>query len=134
MLLVASVADATNFKRLFIRSLLWDSERTGNSLWENIKTAAISKVEATADGSVLVGTSSKGHSVTLALPSGGQGFTPAKIASFLEEIVSRYEAAKAYLIAEGNPTPTDDQIVTEMLSLMVAVTEYSSDYTELRCS
>lgn len=125
---------STAFKRIFLRTLKWDSEKCGLDLWETIKAAAIAKCEATADGSVLVGTSSKGHSVTLAIPSGGQGFTPASIAACVEDIINRYEAAKAYLIAEGNPTPTDDQIVTEMLSLMVAVTEYSSDYTELRCS
>ena len=127
-------AVSTKFKRLFIRSLKWDSESSGLSFFETIKAAAIAKFSASSSGSVLIGTSSKGHSVSLSIPGSGRGFSPTDITECVEEILQAYDAAKAYLISEGNPTPSDGLISTEMLEMMQPVTEFASDYTELRTS
>lgn len=110
----------------------WSSEDSGDSLWDVIKAAAVAKIQSTSEGTVLLGTSSKGHSVTLSIPGSGRGYSATEIAESMEEIIQAYESAKAYLIAQGNPTPTDAQIHDEMLALMQPVTEFSSDYTELR--
>lgn len=127
---VATVS--TKFKRLFVRSLKWSAEDAGDSLWNVLKAAAVAKIESSTSGTVLLGTSSKGHSVTLSIPGSGRGYSPTEITEAIEEIIQSYEAAKAYLIAQGNPTPSDAQIHDEMLALMQPVTEVGSDYTELR--
>lgn len=127
---VANVS--TPFKRIFLRTLAWDAEKMGLPLFELLKAAAISSVQDSGSGPVLIGTSAKGHAVTFAIPPDGRGYTPSELCAAVEELITRYEYATAALIAVGIPTPTDAQILTEMLAMLVSITEVYSDFTDLR--
>ena len=123
---------STSFKRAFLRSLFWDSEKAGTTLYDALKDALQSKVQHVGQGLFLVGSTAKGHSVAYQIPSDGRGYSPSEILESIEELLTRYENAVSALIAAGTPTPTDSQIQTEMLALLTAITEVYSDYTELR--
>lgn len=127
---VANVS--TPFKRLFLRKLSWDAEKKGQSLADVLKSAAIASIQDSGSGIVLLATTVQGHNVTYAMPPEGRGYSPSQISEAIEELLTRYDAAVAALIDGGNPTPTDAQILTEMLALMVAITEVYSDFTDLR--
>ena len=133
MVLVHGVANvSTPFKRLFLRKLSWDAEKKGQSLADVLKSAAIASIQDSGAGLVLVATTAQGHNVTYAMPPEGRGYSPSQISEAIEELLTRYDAAVAALIDGGNPTPTDAQILAEMLALMVAITEVYSDFTDLR--
>lgn len=130
---VSRVANvSTPFKRLFLRKLAWDSEKSGNSLFDGLKAAAIASIEDSGSGPILVGTGAKGHQVTFAIPAEGRGYTPAELCAAIEELLTRYDSAVASLVASGIPTPTDAQILTEMLAMLVAITEVYADFSDLR--
>lgn len=102
------------YKRLFLRGLKWDSETDGTTLAATLKTAAQGKIEITERGMFLVGASANGTSSSFQLPQGS--ITPESVSLLVSELLDNYDTALAALIAAGDPTPTDDEIYTEMLS------------------
>lgn len=123
---------ATDFKRLFLRGISWDATDASITLTAALKAAARAQLTATATGATLIGTAGNGHSVTFQLPSSGQGASPQDITELCEELITRYDAAVVALVASGVASPSDDQILTEMLALMTAATEVYSDFTQMR--
>ena len=115
------VAAPTEFKRLCIRGFKWDAEDSGLSLKATLKVACRARLTETATGAVLVGTTANGHSVTLSLPAAGRGVTPHEMAALTEELYSLLERVESALVSAGTPSPTDDQILTEMIDRLQAV-------------
>lgn len=118
----------TEFKRLFLRGLKWDAEEQTITLTAALKAAARAQLLQTNQGLSLVATSGNGHSTTFALPVSGRDASPQDIAGMLEDLLTRYDAAVEAL----GGTPSDDQIFTEMMAMLEAVTEVYSDFTHLR--
>jgi hypothetical protein len=129
------VVVTTDFKRLFLRGLKWDAEEAPvATLAATLKTAARAQLTTAGNGTVLTGTSGNGHSVTFSLPMGGRGLIPQDVAELCEEMLQRYDAAVAALVAAGTAEPTDDQIFTEMLALLEPVYDAHPDFSQLRCA
>lgn len=123
---------ATDFKRLFLRGIRWDATDAGISLADGLKLSARSQLTRTSTGLYLIGTAGNGHTASFSVPVGLRDSSPQEIAGMIEEFITRYDAAVAALAAAGNASPSDDQILTEMLALMTAVTEVYSDFSQLR--
>lgn len=131
--MVGGVANvSTPFKRALLREFFWSAEEKGGVAYDSIKCALRGKVEHAGQGIFLVGSTALGNAVSYQVPSEGRGYSPAEILEAVEELLTRHEAATAALIAAGNPTPTDAQILSEMLALLVPIRETFSDYTDLR--
>jgi L-asparagine transporter-like permease len=97
------VVVTTDFKRLFLRGLKWDAEDASESptLADTLKTAARAQLTTAGTGTILTGTSGNGHAVTFSLPMGGRGMTPQDMAELCEDMLTRYDAAEAAVIAAG---------------------------------
>lgn len=121
-----------NFKRLFLRGLKWDAEEQSISLHDALKSAARAQLTETRNGLILIGTAGNGHTVNFSLPGNGGGLTPFDIADLLEDLLRRHEEASTNLVAAGTADPTDDQIFTEMLTLLVPVRAVTHDFGCLR--
>ena len=125
----------TDYKRLFLRGLKWDAEDASITLAAALKAAARAQLTPTKTGAILTATAGNNHSVTFTLPGAGQGATPAQIAALCEELLRLYDAATAALVASGVPSPTDAQLLTEMLHRLETVVRMGpSDFTGLRCA
>lgn len=127
----------TDFKRLFIQGLKWDSEDlttggTPTTFYQALKAASRARLIETKDGRVLTGSSGNGKTVTFTLPMNGLSLTPTDIANLCGEILRRYDLAQADLIAAGNATPSDDQIYAELLAKMLPLTESYCDFSSVR--
>lgn len=127
----------TDFKRLFVQGLKWDSEDltasgTPTTFFQALKAAARARLVMTKDGRVLTGSSGNGRTVTFTLPMGGRDLTPTNIAELCGEILQRYDEAKASLIAAGTAQPTDDQVYAELLAMLQPITESTPDFSEIR--
>lgn len=96
---------------------------------DTLKAAAQARLEGTQKGKVLIATSGNGHSSTFQIPS---DFTPSDAADLVSEILDRYDESKVKLIADGNATPTDEQIFGEIMDKLHAVKSLGNDFSNLR--
>jgi hypothetical protein len=126
------VAASTAYKRLFLRGIKWDAGSNAGALLAALTTAARGSIQQTRQGRAIIGTSAAGRSVSFLLPSSGQGVTQTDIAELISELLDLYESSNTALVSAGIATPTTDQIYTEMLSRLVAVTEFTTDYSGMR--
>ncbi len=124
---MASVA--TSFKRLFLRSLLWASQESGETLLQTLKSAAKARLEGTQKGKVLIATSGNGHASTFQIPA---DFTTTDATELISELFDRYDEAKSKLIADGNSTPSDEQLVEEIMDKLQPVRSIANDFSGLR--
>lgn len=120
---------STDWKRLFLREAAWSAPENGISLYETLKTAARAQLSTTATGKILVGTAGNGHSLTFNLPSNSGALTPETVAGTCEDLLTRYELASAYLISTDIPTPTDAQILAQMMDQLVAIRSYTTNFS-----
>lgn len=120
---MASVA--TSFKRLFLRKLLWASQDGDLSLLDGLKVAAKGQLLETSTGKTLVGASANGHDYEWEID---RSISPSDVAEMIEELITRYEEAVAYLDDNGNDSPTDTQIYTEMAKHLKAVRSIVYDF------
>jgi hypothetical protein len=126
------VATTTDFKRLFLRGLKWDSEDQGLTLAEALKASARAQLVEVNGGKILTQTAANGGTFTFTLPANGQGLSPSAVAETIERLLREYDAATAAVIAAGTPSPTDEQIFTEMMAQLVTVRETYADVSEIR--
>lgn len=127
------MAVSTNYKRLFIQGLFWDSEDNGVSLYDTLKAASRARLTDTKTGKVLTGTGRNGATVSFSLPIGGAGnLTPLYVAEMCAEMLTRYADATAQLAADGNTEPSDQDILNEILDDLTPRTESYGDYIDLR--
>lgn len=106
---------STKFKRGFLRKIYREANAAGESLLGQLELLQDARFEAVKTGFVLVSTSANGRSAQLAQVSANSGLTAESLAELSEELLTRYDEAETYLIAEGTASPTDAQIFTEML-------------------
>src|SRR5690348_8363520 len=106
---------STDYKRLFVQALKWDSEDQSIEFFAALKSAARARYSETSAGRLLIGTSGNNKSVTFAIPQGAE-LTPTIIAELIGELLRNYDEAKAALVAAGTATPTDAEIYAELLA------------------
>jgi hypothetical protein len=121
---------STAFKRALLRSINADGVAAGLSLLQSLTAALRGRVTETQTGAFLSGTAGNGHSVQFLIPQGG--LTPETAVETVGQLFDEYEASRTALIAAGVATPTDGQILTEMLDRLVAVKSFTSCFTGLR--
>lgn len=119
----------TDYKRLFLRNLKWDSEDNGAELLDTLKTASRARLSETKTGKVLVGTAVNGKTASYQIPPGS--ITPENITLLCAEMLDRYDEAKGFLIARGTTSPTSTEIYDEMLLLLQPVYETTADFSLL---
>lgn len=86
----------------------------------------------TQGGKAIQSASANGQSVIFTLPSpNGSGMSPQDSAELMEEILSRFDAAKEALISAGTPEPTESAILTELLAMLQPCHEVMPDFSQL---
>ena len=85
-------------------------------------------------GKIVEATSQAGHSTKFRTPNPGEHFRPEDMGEMTQEFLEVYADAVATLKAQGNNTPTDTQIVTQMLGddRLQSITVTRRDYSILR--
>jgi hypothetical protein len=117
------VAGSTEYKRLVVRGLLWDSQDTGRPFYDLLKGAARAKLELTNKGKVLVGSSEAGVSVSYSLPPIG-GMSAEDIATTLSELLDYVDTLRA-----ATPAPTDEELVQKLLASLRPARTRRSDFS-----
>lgn len=128
---MAFVAATTAFKRLLLQGIAWDAEDADLTLLDGLKAASRAQLTETKNGTVLIGTAGNGFNATFTLPNNGQGITPTDATELCSELLDRYNDALAALTARGIDTPTDSQILVEMLALMKKVKSSYADFSTI---
>jgi hypothetical protein len=123
----------SHLKRLFVRKLKRFCSEEGKAMDEHLLDLAETALEEPLRGKVVIGTSGNGRQTTLTVQ---EDFNLLDAAGLIEELLTRYEEAEAKLIADGNASPSNDQIADEMLDKIPygGVVEVESDFTNLRCA
>lgn len=117
----------TEFKRNLLRGLAWDAEDRALTLEAVLKEACRARVEETRTGKVLIGVSGNGANAQFALPQAASRLSPAEIDGACEQLYSLYETAIAELDTDEVASPSDAQIKSRMLSLLVRRNEAVTD-------
>ena len=120
----------TEFKRLFLQSLKWDSEDSGETFFATLKSAARARLSSTSNGKILVSTGANGKNASFSVPSAGDGVTPTDIVRCLSEFLDGFSTAQTSITARGD-TVSDNAILTEMLAFMGVIKDCESDYSEV---
>lgn len=117
---------SVEFKRLFLRGLLWDSQTQSITLATALRAASLAKLTETSKGKVLVGGGSGGTTVQFALPSIGDP-TASDIAETCSLFLDLLD-----VIAEDGESYTDEQKVSILLKNLKAQRSEVSDFSGLR--
>lgn len=121
---------ATNYKRAFLRDLFDTAQEEGGTLLAALKAASRARLQAGSSGKVLVGHSANGHDHTWQIPS---SFTPDEAVNLVEELRTRYDEARAKLVATDEiESPTDSQIFNEMMDKLRPVRSFVHDHSNGR--
>lgn len=121
---------STEYKQAFLEVIADSATASSATLLATLKAARSGRLTDTQTGKVIVGVAGNGKSITIATPTSGSEFTPVRAAELCQELINRYRAALAYL----GGTPTDAEILTEMLAMLQIVDEASTDFSSMRCS
>jgi hypothetical protein len=122
---------STAYKQVLLEYFSSQAEASGTPLIDVLRGFAFGLVKKTSSGRFILETSGNGSSVSFAPPTSGSVTGPAfgqiELAEVSMDLINRYRAAKTFL----GSSATDDQIVTEMQSLMVPNEEVHPDFSEL---
>jgi hypothetical protein len=123
----------SHLKRLFVRMLKRYLTENGKVLADHLLDLAEKALAEPLRGKVVVGTSGNGRQTTLEVQA---DFTPLDASELIEEILTRSEEARAKLVADGDASPTDSEVLDEVLDKIPygGVVEVESDFTNLRCA
>ena len=117
-------------KRAYLRSVY--ATLGGVTLLAALAAKSIAAATVIESGQVVRSTSSSDVSVEFAEPGKGAP-TPSEMVEMWESLVDDYDLAVYYLEQDGNLTPTDAQIYTKMVSVvLVAATSYGGDFSNFR--
>ena len=119
----------TSYKRMLLRYLLRFAQQEGETLCDVLNDAGQARIEETQKGKILVSVAGNGHSTSWQVP---QDFTPQDAAGLVSELLDRYDEAVAKLAADGNSSPTDQQVATEVLDKLRPVRSVACDFSGLR--
>jgi hypothetical protein len=117
-------------KRAYLRSVY--ATLGGVTLLAALAAKSIAAATLIESGQVVRSTSSSDVSVEFAEPGKGAP-TPSEMVEMWESLVDDYDLAVYYLEQEGNLTPTDAQIYTKMVTVvLIAATSYGGDFSNFR--
>ena len=117
-------------KRSYLRAVY--SALGGSTLLAALSAKSIASSSVIESGQVVRSTSSSDVSVEFAEPGKGAP-TPSEMVEMWESLISDYELAVYLLNQEGVANPTDAQIYTKMMSVvLVAATSYGGDFSTFR--
>ena len=123
------LAYSTAIKRGFLRVAY--SERGEATLADALDARIVAASNAIVTGQTVASTSSLDLTVAFSQP--GQGAPGADgMVEIWDSLRSEYDYAVTSLQNDGTASPTDAQIYTRMLRDLVAVTEYTHDFTAIR--
>ena len=117
-------------KRAYLRSVY--ATLGGVTLLAALAAKSIAAATVIESGQVVRSTSSSDVSVEFAEPGKGAP-TPSEMVEMWESLVDDYDLAVYYLEQDGNLTPTDAQIYTKMVAVvLIAATSYGGDFSNFR--
>ena len=117
-------------KRAYLRSVY--STLGSVTLLAALAAKSIAAATVIESGQVVRSTSSSDVSVEFAEPGKGAP-TPSEMVEMWESLVDDYDLAVYYLEQDGNLTPTDAQIYTKMVAVvLVAATSFGGDFSNFR--
>jgi hypothetical protein len=117
-------------KRAYLRSVY--ATLGGVTLLAALAAKSIAAATVIESGQVVRSTSSSDVSVEFAEPGKGAP-TPSEMVEMWESLVDDYDLAVYYLEQDGNLTPTDAQIYTKMVTVvLVAATSFGGDFSNFR--
>ncbi len=117
-------------KRAYLRSVY--ATLGGVTLLAALAAKSIAAATVIESGQVVRSTSSSDVSVEFAEPGKGAP-TPSEMVEMWESLVDDYDLAVYYLNQEGITSPTDAQIYTKMVAVvLVAATSFGGDFSNFR--
>ena len=117
-------------KRAYLRSVY--STLGSVTLLAALAAKSIAAATVIESGQVVRSTSSSDVSVEFAEPGKGAP-TPSEMVEMWESLVDDYDLAVYYLEQDGNLTPTDAQIYTKMVTVvLIAATSFGGDFSNFR--
>jgi hypothetical protein len=117
-------------KRAYLRSVY--ATLGGVTLLAALAAKSIAAATVIESGQVVRSTSSSDVSVEFAEPGKGAP-TPSEMVEMWESLVDDYDLAVYYLNQDGNLTPTDAQIYSKMVTVvLVAATSFGGDFSNFR--
>lgn len=117
-------------KRSYLRAVY--SALGGSTLLAALAAKSIASSSVIESGQVVRSTSSSDVSVEFAEPGKGAP-TPSEMVEMWESLISDYELAVYFLNQDGIANPTDAQIYTKMMAVvLVAATSYGGDFSNFR--
>lgn len=122
----------TAFKRSWLRAAYAEGVSLSSTLLARLNSKLTTSVSASAAGQVTA-TSANGRSVSFAVPSVNSGFLTQQDTSELAgEMIDLYERSVLALADVGIASPTDLQILTQMLSELFAAFSSTPDFSTFR--
>jgi hypothetical protein len=117
-------------KRAYLRSVY--ATLGGVTLLAALAAKSIAAATVIESGQVVRSTSSSDVSVEFAEPGKGAP-TPSEMVEMWESLVDDYDLAVDYLEQDGITSPTDAQIYTKMVGVvLVAATSFGGDFSNFR--
>ena len=117
-------------KRAYLRSVY--ATLGGVTLLAALAAKSIAAATVIESGQVVRSTSSSDVSVEFAEPGKGAP-TPSEMVEMWESLVDDYDLAVYYLNQDGITSPTDAQIYTKMVGVvLVAATSFGGDFSNFR--
>ena len=117
-------------KRAYLRSVY--STLGGVTLLAALAAKSIAAATVIESGQVVRSTSSSDVSVEFAEPGKGAP-TPSEMVEMWESLLNDYDLAVYYLNQDGITSPTDAQIYTKMVGVvLVAATSFGGDFSNFR--
>ena len=117
-------------KRAYLRSVY--ATLGGVTLLAALAAKSIAAATVIESGQVVRSTSSSDVSVEFAEPGKGAP-TPSEMVEMWESLVDDYDLAVYYLTQDGITSPTDAQIYTKMVGVvLVAATSFGGDFSNFR--
>lgn len=109
--------------------LNWCSDTdTGSNLLAALKAQRNARAAEIKTGQVIAGTSANNHSVSFSAPSQVET-SPVDMFGMWQELVDLFTASKADLVTAGDATPTDAEVLAEMLYRLTDVRTFETTYT-----
>lgn len=108
---------------------LWESVKDfPTTLEQDITNYIVTAAAAISSGTFITASSGNGYSMSQIAGIGG--LSPTEIAAFGSELRQLRIDCNAALIAAGNASPTDEQVVEEMIFQLGPVTSMQCDHTQ----
>jgi len=120
------VAASSLHKQNVLECIYWDAQDDGITLEAALKAYARARFTETKSGLVLTSTSANGKSVQRQLPPGVSHVEASELISELRRL--REEVVAAFVSA-GIATPTDEQVVAEMLVRLTPIKHAVADFS-----